>query len=109
MPPSSTLQKRTLAVGAFLASKNQLLNIQLPTNKTLTRDFLLECLEGAIFWDSDWAAGDHYLDLPPEEAKGKMEYMGIDPEYFLAIPREPSPKELSAARQKLSHLIAAGT
>jgi hypothetical protein len=72
-------------------------------------DLLMECLEGAIFWDNDWAAGDHYLDMPPEEAKTRMEYMGIDPDYFLAIPREPSPTELSAARQKLANLTATDT
>ena len=82
---------------------------RLKSRKRSDWDFLMECLEGAIFWDSDWAAGDHYLDMPPEEAKTRMEYMGIDPDYFLAIPREPSPTELSAARQKLANLTATDT
>jgi hypothetical protein len=72
-------------------------------------DLLMECLEGAIFWDNDWAAGDHYLDMPPGEVKARMEQMGIDADYFLAIPREPNAKELCAARQKLSKLTATDT
>jgi hypothetical protein len=72
-------------------------------------DFLLECLEGAIFWDMDWAAGDHYLDMPPEQVKAKMEHMGIAPDYFLAIPGEPNPMELIVARKKLSRLTSMDT
>ena len=35
-------------------------------------EFLLESFEDSILWDNDWAAGDHFLDLPPDEARTKM-------------------------------------
>jgi hypothetical protein len=104
---NSDTRMRSLLVA--VAKEQDFEKVDVPSLKSRKRSdwgFLLECLEGAIFWDSDWAAGDHYLDMPPQEAKAKMEYMGIDPDYFLAIPKEPNATELKAARQKLAHLAA---
>src|SRR5262249_53337140 len=34
--------------------------------------WLLEEFEGRIFWDTDFAMGDEFLDLPPDEAREKL-------------------------------------
>jgi hypothetical protein len=52
-------------------------------------DWLLEEFESRIFWDTDFAMGDEFLDLPSDEARVKLQLSGIDPDYYLAVPQEP--------------------
>ena len=68
-------------------------------------DWLLEEFEGRIFWDTDFAMGDEFLDLPHDEAREKLRLYGIDPEYYLAVPNEPDRVGLTAARQTLAQLL----
>jgi hypothetical protein len=68
-------------------------------------DWLLEEFEGRIFWDTDFEMGDEFLDLPPDDAREKMQYFGIDPDYFLTVPDEPDDAGLTAARQTLARLL----
>jgi hypothetical protein len=64
-------------------------------------EWLVEEFEGRIFWDTDFAMGDEFLDLPPDEARKKLLLLGIDPDYYLAVPDEPGQAGLIAARQTL--------
>lgn len=66
---------------------------------------LLQEIEERIFWDTDYAMGDEFLDLPPELAHQLLAQFSIDPEYFTAIPREPSKAELIHDRQTLAQLL----
>jgi hypothetical protein len=68
-------------------------------------EWLLEEFEGRIFWDADYAMGDAFLDLPPDEAREKLRLCGIDPDYYLAVPDEPDQAGLSAARRALARLL----
>jgi hypothetical protein len=68
-------------------------------------DWLLEEFEDRIFWDSDFAMGDEFLDLPPDEAREKLQRYGIDPDYYLAEPDEPDKAGLIAARQMPARLL----
>jgi len=68
-------------------------------------NWLLEEFEDRIFWDTDFAMGDAFLDLPPDEAREKLRFLRIDPEYYLAVPDEPGEAGLIAARQKLARLL----
>jgi len=56
-------------------------------------------------WDRDFALGDHFLDLPPDDAREKLRQAGIDPDYYLDAPPEPGEKGLIAARQTLARLL----
>jgi hypothetical protein len=67
--------------------------------------WLLEEFMGRIFWDTDFAMGDEFLDLPRDEARVKLQFYGIDPDYYLAVPDEPDKAGLTAARQKLARLL----
>lgn len=72
-------------------------------------DFLCECITERILWDFDFDMGDEFLDLPPEEARAKLEMARIDADYFLAVPDEPNEQQLTAARRTLARLIGLKT
>lgn len=67
--------------------------------------WLLEEFEDHILWDADYAMGDDFLDLPPDEAREKLQRCRIDPDYYLAVPDEPGEAGLIAARQTLARLL----
>src|SRR5262249_8916572 len=62
---------------------------------------LLECLESRLFWDSDYAMGHPFLDVDPDQARALMDSMGIDPDYYLALPPDPDDDELDDVRRTL--------
>lgn len=68
-------------------------------------ELLLEEFEGRILWDADYATGDAFLDLPPDEARERLGTFGIDPDYYLAVPDEPTEAGVTAARQTLTRLL----
>ena len=51
--------------------------------------------------------GDLFLDLPPDEAREKLQLNGIDPDYYLAVADDPNELSLIAARQMLARLLGA--
>ena len=55
---------------------------------------LLGCLAGRILWDEDWADGDIHLDIAPDTAMAVKSAMGIDVDYFTAIPSDPLDAEI---------------
>ncbi len=65
----------------------------------------MEDFEGRVFWYYDFDMGDEFLDLPPEQAQAQLQLAGIDPDYHLETPAEPSEKGLIAARQTLARLL----
>jgi hypothetical protein len=64
----------------------------------------IEEVECRLFWDADWEMADVFLDLPPERARADMVLHGIDPDYFTAVPDDPDPAGLAAARRTLAAL-----
>jgi hypothetical protein len=68
-------------------------------------DDLHECLLERIFWDRDFDLGDEFLDLPPEVARAELSRLTIDPDYFLAVPDEPTRQGLITARQTLAGML----
>lgn len=68
-------------------------------------DWLLEEFEDRIFWDNDFAMGDEFLDLPPDEAREKLRFMRIDSDYYLAVPDDPDEAGLIATRRTLARLL----
>jgi len=68
--------------------------------------WLLEEIEDRILWDNDHANEDDFIDLPREEAKKLLDIAGIDPDYFLFVPEEPTETGLIKARQILAKLLS---
>src|ERR1700756_1591307 len=67
--------------------------------------WLMEEVQEGIFWDYDFAIGEKFLDLPPEEAQEKQQAFGLEPDYYLAVPDEPDEAGLITARQTLARLL----
>jgi hypothetical protein len=67
-------------------------------------DFLLEVIEGRVFWDNDFTMSDAFLDLPSEEARVQLELCGIDPDYYMSIPPEPDESGLNEVRKRLAQV-----
>jgi len=71
--------------------------------------FLLQEIESRVLWDYDFAMGDELLDLPPEQSRAILERLTIDPDYYLATPRDPNRQELVQARKTLAKLMGHAT
>lgn len=69
-------------------------------------DLLLECLEGRLLWDSDWAI-DEQLDADPEAGGSVKDLLGIDPDYFVDVPPEPCDAEADRLLAELRALTRA--
>jgi hypothetical protein len=69
-------------------------------------DVLIDCLVGEILWDEDWLEVDHYLDADPNSSRGVKKMMGIDKDYYIAVPPDPTSKEVEGILATLHGLIS---
>ncbi len=67
--------------------------------------FAVEEFEDRILHDLDFMAEDAYVDLPPEVAEAKRAMFGVDDEYYVACPPEPTKAELAIARKTLAKML----
>jgi hypothetical protein len=58
-------------------------------------EYPLEFLEQCVLWDTDWALLEH-LDADPETSQRSKKLLGIEEDYFVAVP--PEPNDAQAAR-----------
>jgi hypothetical protein len=58
-----------------------------------------------IFCREDYDMADTFLDMPPQQSRSLIRQMGIDGEYFLAVPSEPNAVELANARRVLYTML----
>jgi hypothetical protein len=66
---------------------------------------LLDCLANRILWDDgDYEMGADFMDEDPRESRVKMEFMGIEEDYYTAIAPDPTEKELATMREQLRRL-----
>lgn len=70
---------------------------------------LLECLADRVLWDEDWAHADDFLDLPPHEAQMRKAQLGIDDDYYTALPHDPADAEMEVLRGRLREIVATAT
>ena len=62
-------------------------------------DFLDQC----ILWDTDWALLEH-LDADPKKSREVKKQLGIDDDYFVAVPPEPADPEAARLLAELVEL-----
>jgi hypothetical protein len=68
---------------------------------------LLECIQGAIVWDTDWMMSDQFLDAKrPKRARLVKRQMGITPNYFVTPAPDPKDDELPGIINGLEELLA---
>jgi hypothetical protein len=63
----------------------------------------LECLADRILWDRDWEI-EEIMDAPPKLAREVKEWAGIDPEYFVATPNQPTEDQVQSAAALIRRL-----
>jgi hypothetical protein len=62
----TTMRRMLRAVGEESEGRDESLPDETATDAEAW-EWLLEEFEGRIFWDADFATGDEFLDLPPDE------------------------------------------
>lgn len=67
-------------------------------------EFLIEVLSDRILWDNDFSSEACFADASPEFAEERYVDMGIDEEYFLAVPPDPGDSSLDQIRKMLREL-----
>lgn len=57
-------------------------------------EVLVDSLSDGVLWDEDWLGGEDLLDVDPAASRGVKKLMGIDEDYYVAVPPDPSDKEM---------------
>jgi hypothetical protein len=68
-------------------------------------ELLVEILSTDVLWDEDWQAAELFLDVDPQRGNMVKDMMGIEADYFVAIPPDPDARSLSVARARLRGLL----
>jgi hypothetical protein len=68
-------------------------------------EFLLDCLQQRVLWDTDWALLEH-LDADPQKSRRAKRALGIDEDYFVAVPPDPDAAEAERLLEELRDLTA---
>lgn len=55
-------------------------------------DLLVSCLEDCVLWDTDFEMQEH-LDADPDASRRVKGELGIDDDYFVAVPPDPTDEE----------------
>ena len=66
---------------------------------------LLDCLEDRVLWGSDWAM-EEQLDANPDDSEQVRQKMGIDDDYFIAVPPDPTDPQADRLLAELREQIA---
>ncbi|HMO35367.1 MAG TPA: hypothetical protein PKA06_04935, partial [Gemmatales bacterium] len=61
---------------------------------------VLNEIEERVLWDADYAMEEMFLDLPPDQAQQKKEFLRIDQDYFVAVAPDPTEVEYETARHR---------
>jgi hypothetical protein len=62
-------------------------------------------LEGRVLWDNDWEI-DVCLDADPDIGRRMRRELGIDDDYFVAVPPDPTDAEVERLLGELCELTA---
>jgi hypothetical protein len=57
-------------------------------------DVLVSCLADGVLWDEDWKDNESLLDADPKASQAVKKLMGIDEAYYVAVPPDPTEKEM---------------
>jgi hypothetical protein len=55
---------------------------------------LIQCLADGILWDDDWKGEEVHLDADPKTSRAMKKLFGIDKDYYVDIPPDPSDAKL---------------
>jgi hypothetical protein len=69
-------------------------------------EVLVSRLADAVLWDQDWKDTDDHLDADPKASRMVKNVLGIDEDYYVAVPPDPSDEEMEgiwATLRRLTH------
>ncbi|MFC1596689.1 hypothetical protein ACFL5Q_01970 [Planctomycetota bacterium] len=64
-------------------------------------DLLIQCLADGVLWDDDWKGEEVHLDADPKASRAMKKLFGIDKDYYVDVPPDPSEAEL----EKIIHTL----
>jgi hypothetical protein len=67
-------------------------------------DILIQCLADDVLWDEDWEDVEDHLDADPETSRAAKKSLGIDKDYYVDVPPDPSDEELEEIINTLHEL-----
>lgn len=65
----------------------------------------LDCLEARVLWDYDWEM-EEQLDVDPDVSQEMKQKMGINDDYFITVPPDPTDEEAERLLAELRELTA---
>jgi hypothetical protein len=69
----------------------------------------VDCLANAVLWDEDWRDCESLLDVDPQASRGVKKLMGIDEDYYIAVPPDPTEEEMEGVWATLRGLTSGGS
>ena len=57
-------------------------------------DVLVSCLADGLLWDKDWKDNESLLDADPKASQAVKKLMGIDEDYYVTVPPDPTEEEM---------------
>ena len=69
--------------------------------------FLIDCLSDRILWDQDWAMVGQ-LDANPELGARLKQELGVDEDYFVSVPPDPTDEEAERLLKELRRMTPEG-
>ncbi len=70
---------------------------------------LISCLTDAVLWDEDWRDSESLLDADPKAGRAVKELLGIDEDYYVAVPPDPTDEEMKGVWATLCGLANGGS
>jgi len=59
-------------------------------------EVLVSRLADAVLWDQDWKDTDDHLDADPKASRMVKNVLGIDEDYYVAVPPDPTDEEMKS-------------
>lgn len=69
---------------------------------------LLDSLRMVVLPDDDFEMEEGFLDLAPAKGAKLKDHLGIQPDYFVAVPEDPRVERLDEIRRELRTLLRQG-
>jgi hypothetical protein len=67
-------------------------------------ELLVVCLADAVLWDEDWKDADSHMDADPGANRVVKKLLGIDEDYYVTVPPDPTDEEMAAVEATLRRL-----
>ncbi len=70
---------------------------------------LVECLSDTVLWDQDWKDSESLLDADPKAGRMVKSLLGIDEDYYVAVPPDPTDEQMEGIWATLRGLTRGGS